>query len=833
MAKPPEKPETSNEDEPVKSSPLKILIPIALLGLLAGGGYWYTSRDPGPTPAELINKALDLLEDTEDPHAYQRARRIAKKLKDEDYDIYEYPWAIEYIMGLAAFYDAEADSQYGQSQLYVQAEKNLTEAIKHGLDVDSKPEFAHAMGTILYRVGAAEKARDYLLQIVQKKQSQTDNAPWTPKQIDALSMLIESYDQIDDSYMLSQALEYSKSLVKIDSLSQAQRDRAYLQLAHLYQRVGQTSKADEAAAKVSANADSQAIKLFKAQALMGEGRLEEAKIKLAEIESNQGLDRTNSQQASYLLGVCEEQLNRVDEAIRHYQKTARAYIESPEAVAADLHAAELLRLLGRDEQALRSYERALKAVEDPKTFRNRWVNAERFRGKILNAWSDWLEDKKFDESIQLTALMPPLFSLAQSVELSARSKERWAEYVEQEYQVATQTRRLQLEPIVLEHWRRSAREYAQLADHIIVSSQYPDVLWKSATQFRQGHDFDNALIQIDKYIKTQPEKRLAIALVRRGEILMDLGNNLQRIKEAISDFETVVEDYPTDPAAFEAQYRIGECYLELDEINKAEKAWRVLIDSPALRPKATEWRLSLFSLGRLLCHSAELMKRNADTARLQGGGDAEELAELEAQAYVRWDEAIQLLDIYLARYPDSDEAVEARYLLAKTLQDSAGEPIQRLKVAETENARNELQNTINELLNRSADQYVELLEDLKPKGKADHLNTFGQHVLRDSYFEIANIYYSIGRFEDAIKAYSQAVTHYPQDPQVLLAYLQMTECYDRLGKPVEARSMIERAKLIHKNLDEALFNPEQTNLTKEEWGTWIERARQLRVASGT
>ena len=139
----------------------------------------------------------------------------------------------------------------------------------------------------------------------------------------------------------------------------------------------------------------------------------------------------------------------------------------------------------------------------------------------------------------------------------------------------------------------------------------------------------------------------------------------------------------------------------------------------------------------------------------------------------------------------------------------------------------ELRRAMQALLTQAKQEFLELRMQLMKSDETDSLDKLGQRVLRDCYFEIAHTYYALSSYDKAIIAYSGAANRYPQDPQVLLAYVQMTNCYDRLGKPDEARSMLAQAKVILKQMTDEIFQPNATNMTRQEWDRWLDWARQL------
>jgi TolA-binding protein len=300
---------------------------------------------------------------------------------------------------------------------------------------------------------------------------------------------------------------------------------------------------------------------------------------------------------------------------------------------------------------------------------------------------------------------------------------------------------------------------------------------------------------------------------------------LRRFEEALESFRRVISTYTTDPAWFDARYLTGKCQLELDHSQQAEKAWRQILGSNRLTPAAREWRLSLLSLGMLLYHTAHARKTHALSP--QNADNPDRQRELLEEAYGRWDEAIILLNEYLVRYPESEEELQARYFLAKALQRSADRPKNRLHAAETENAREEIRRTIDDLLQKAVHEFRTLQTELLARDEADRLDALGRRMLRDCYYEIAHTYYELEDFSRAIVAYHGAANRYPQDPDVLLAYLQMTNCNDRLGRPDRARSMLEQAKVILKQMPDENFSPELTNLDRQEWERWLQWASQL------
>jgi tetratricopeptide (TPR) repeat protein len=220
---------------------------------------------------------------------------------------------------------------------------------------------------------------------------------------------------------------------------------------------------------------------------------------LGPVAEDVGLERTFPRQASYLMGLCAEELGETEAAVNYYDRTARRYDNSHEAVAANLRSAVLLQAAGRNEEALEAYRQAMRTVRRPEDFRNRWLSLADFRRAVLDAWNGWVEDHVYQEAIDLAKLMPPLVSTAQAAELEARANQLWAEHLERRLDAAPWSERQELERELRMRWRHSGQAWDELArllmlvhdalDHRVVSEvdgvdQQPPQPWEREHRLR-------------------------------------------------------------------------------------------------------------------------------------------------------------------------------------------------------------------------------------------------------------------------------------------------------------------------------------------------------------
>ena len=241
------------------------------------------------------------------------------------------------------------------------------------------------------------------------------------------------------------------------------------------------------------------------------------------------------------------------------------------------------------------------------------------------------------------------------------------------------------------HWQQSGLAYARLAETRKTSSAYNDALSISADDFIKGHDFENAVTQLTLFIDARGTALIPTALVRRGQAYLDL----DRLDEALRDFQMVVANHPTDPVAFQARYLVGQCYFQQNKLDLAEQAWRKILDSPDLTPDALECSTPCIRSATCSYHSAE---RSHNRLQLENEAPAPHLSRPSpskppsgfAFSQARSKKPSGRSEEFLDRYPQAREVAEVRFRLAKALQESAAFPQSGMPAAETEIARNEL-----------------------------------------------------------------------------------------------------------------------------------------------
>ena len=225
------------------------------------------------------------------------------------------------------------------------------------------------------------------------------------------------------------------------------------------------------------------------------------------------------------------------------------------------------------------------------------------------------------------------------MELTAESYRAWGRSLIEQADRATLFKSDAIRREGREQMRQAANTYRELAESMISQRRYPDELWNAVQAYLEGHDYRNAAATLKEYLRSETHRRHAEALVSLGECMLAM----EQYDEAVKVFNDCIVFHPLDAAAFRARLLASRADAEKGDLKQAEALLRENLQGELLTPESTEWRESLFDLGRLLY-----------TAH-------------------RYEEAIARLEEAVARYPDSPRVLESQYLTADSFpQDRLG-----------------------------------------------------------------------------------------------------------------------------------------------------------------
>ncbi len=830
MADAPETPETTEAQAPAPKSKKKlILLAVVALAVLGGGAFALLGRREKPlTPPEQLAKSLELLANHDSAEDRILATKLIEGVVAAKYTDPDFSGAVPYVRGMLQFYEARDLVGVDIQKPLLKAIDLLEEARLRTIPAERRHELDYALGASLQLVGLKSRARDFLEDALEH---------YEPERQEITKLLLGSYleEQTDES--LQKCTQLAQSLLKDESLPDEQQELIRIQYAQALNLLDRTEEAEKVLAEADSKTTStQQSTLLKARSLMANAdklRQRDEKAAAAKyVEAQQLLqpllaplvrDRVAAQ-ANFLMARCAARLRNDESAINYFQQVIRKYPTTHEGVASLIELADLLRRLGRNEEAIDSYRRALKTIRRPEDFRNRWLTVRQFQDSVDRAWDNWADDGEFELALSVASDFTPLFSLMRATERLAETHQRWAQKLQAEFDAGGFDKRMSLTPELRQRWRESGKAYAQLAELVRPTKGYAQVVWQSALHYANGNDFETSLKQTAAFLDSAPQEGVAVAVLHRGRLQM----HLDKLPEAIESFRQIVREFPRDPATFEARLWTGHCFLEQNKLDEAEKSWRELMNG-SLDPLAKEWRDAKFALSQLLIERATNSERQAAVT------DGQPLNEAQKQAHEKAfelnQEAIRHLDEYIRRYPTADGRFEARQLMARALRFSIGRPREQLQQTMPAAARQQLHREVAKALDRALQELRTLQEELQGLHTAGRLDRLGQQLYRETFLSIPDTLFEQELYDDALDEYRSVLNRFPDHPMALTAYVQMARCHERQGRTDEARLQFDQARLLLQRLPDSAFSPTNTSLSRADWTAWLDWSQQVRPPS--
>ena len=774
---------------------------LALAAMLSLGGVAVTAlvlMRSSQAPVISLDDALQAL----DRGDMADARRLADEYEQKTPEAEVRKGGPEFVRGAAAAYEADRTVSDAKADHFLIAARHLQQAWHKEFPPGRQAEGLYLLGKSLYCSGQIVASRPVLREALQTN----------PQRKTEIRYLLAAAYLTDSTPKLSEAEEQNDLALADTHIAPLLRDRLVLQRAQILLAAGKRGACLDvlrqlpADSKQSAEADllRARILILEARELMADSskpeqavaakrKYQEAIAGLRQAQSADTLATAVTCRAMYLIGVCLKESDDGRAASNQFARLRKLFPDTPEAFAATFEEAELLRKSGRPEAGLNDYRQVLEKVADPDSYSNPWLSLTELRQRTLNAYQDYLDKQLFPACLELAKRLHPLFPKERATELLAENYAAWGHSLLEQAAGVAENKAESLREDGRKRLRQAGAAYMQLARLLVTHRRYPDELWNSVQAYMAGHDYRRAAEVLREYLHNEMRKRHSDALTALGEALLTEG----RIDEALQALSECVDLHPRDAAAFRARLLAARARIEKGEYDQAEKLLRDNLTADLLTPASTEWRESLFELGRLL-----------HTQR-------------------RYDDAIPRLEEAVVRYPDTPHSLQSAYLAADSYRQIGYAIRAALGQVLVESTRLQRTRQANEALGLALDHFQKLRETLMRRQDKGELGPLEKLMLRNSFFAVGDLLFDLARYDEALKAYSMVINRYQNRPETLEAYVQMANAYVRLDRPAEARSMAEQAKVVlHRMTKETSFAG-TTNRTREEWKTLLDRLSLL------
>ena len=771
-------------------NPKRTMMIAAALGVSAVGTVvaWLAAADLAAGPEEAtIELALRALDDGDN----ELAESLVEQMREAE--------IIDGGMGgplfvLGAIKMREAVGQWSaerrRSDYYI-ASRYLSEARTFGF-----PEGREAQG--LYLLGKS---------LIESRQLTAGIAALVDAMDAGAKGSAEAHLLLADAYFYSPTPKYEKSLAELDlALGEGSLDPESALVANLLRAqalsaLGRHDEADAAVEQAPTEVAPAERRLVRGRVIVS--RIEDkgspsqtlaqtAERVLREARTLDKLATGVSRQSEYFLARLDELGGRNEEALARYDELRRSFGSSPAGIAAALAEGDMLRSRGEPDRAIESYRRVLDAMAELTEYRGTVLSISEIKTRLRQAYRGLIDSGDFEQAIELVNHMAPPFSMTRQLEFRSEAMRRWGDSLlaaaEERPRRAQALRRLGLEKL-----RAAGVAYEQLAEARYATDYFTDDLWQASDAYFRGQSYKSVARVLDRYLRNEPEERDALAHLRLGEAYLSMG----MMRPAIDVFEECLDFHPDEGPSYRARVEGAKAHAALGEFDRAEELLRENLQGTtgnAMTPASPEWRDSLFELGRLMA--------------LQG----------------RDKEAIDTLTEAIDRYPDDPQRKQATYLVAEAHRHAAREPLAMLSEAKTVNERERARDAAFAHLREALALYNLLQREITRSESQDALDRVTQ---RNCYMLGGAVLFQMGRYEEAISAYSNVSTLYQNEPFLLEAIVQISHCWRRLKDNVRAAGAVQQAKDLLARLPPEADFATSTNLSRNEWAQLLQELSEF------
>lgn len=795
---------------------------IALLGF--GTLFAYIVGGGGLKASEQLKFAMTLL----DKGRWDLAGHIARELEAQVDKETDSNW--HYVQGVAKLQSVEDNVDTPENRhVLLDASQHLIKAEELGFPTGYLGQGKYYLGWCQFNTYHWDDAVAQLQDVARL---------WPEKRSDALRMQVEA--QLRKAPPDPSAAEaILANWQSIAGMSQAEQDRIKLAQAHLAFLGNQPEKCEELLQQIPSNSQSgiQAA-LWRARWRLAQAApdsnptpanrvqlLEEAKeiTRALKIASDTPIDLRR--QATYLSGKVLRAQGAFKEALSTFSAARQSSPHSAEAIVSSLEEAEMLVDKGELAEANAALDYLLSNLEDISVFNESWISLAEFRSRLLDIGRRFREAGEFERALDFAELIGLAFPLTDSVRLKADAYEQWAEVIASSVPGNRAPQQQALRDQIRAKHQAAAEQYQKLAQLELRSTEYPDILWHSITNYQQSGDLDRANDLLVAYLRYEERTKRPRGFLALGRNFVNAGE----WQKAIEPLERCRIEHPTHPISFEARLLASKAMYELDRLDEAAELLEDNLSGSAtsLRPTSGIWRDSLFQLAHTRFRQGEEQLLDM---RLNPSNDSAEDKQARLQAsHDRFLDVVNRLGGFVTRYPQDPRHFDAMYLVAKSHRLAAETP-QQLVASNPqmiETARRKLLQQRRQLLEQALSEFSNLHQTITREQESLTLPEETAALLRNCYFGEADALYELSRWDEAINAYQNVASRFVNKPESLEALLQMSECYRKLGQDADAHRVLAQAEQVLVRIP-AEYDPQFVHLTRASRAGWSDLLGSLR-----
>ena len=536
------------------------------------------------------------------------------------------------------------------------------------------------------------------------------------------------------------------------------------------------------------------------------GEVDAAQKDLVEARARYVVHTMDDGQAALMLGKIAQLKGSLDEAGQLFQEVITRHAGTSLWAAARMGRAEILAMKDTPTAVMvEDYHYAIGEVtaEDEQHRREppQMISAGQVRGSLVAQYQRYSQAGKLDDALTFLALQQELKEKetpAMAYRLATTKERRAQQLLEEMGRItgvdgAAAKNRAEKKAEALGLLAGAAEDYRRHSKLTTMEdATSSNSLWKAAQLFDEAGQSEKSMDTYEQFVIQRPrDARVPEGMLAIGQLNQSIG----KIDEAIGYYEKNIQRNPKTPAAYTSTVNLALCYMAggHENFSKAEAALLSLVEgNQDLLPTATEFRVSLFTLG-------ELYFRNQ-----------------------RWSDAILRLEESLTRYPNDRMVPRATYMLAESYRHSAQDISDAMKKDPAIEHRSALDKARQERLRRAENLYGQVIGILDPDtAEPKPLALLDEGYLRSAYMNRSECSFELEDYATAVKQYDQTATRFSQTLTAVEAYVQIVNCFRAMKEPLQASAASERARWILKRVPDDEFGKPPLALSRQYYEDFL------------
>lgn len=470
--------------------------------------------------------------------------------------------------------------------------------------------------------------------------------------------------------------------------------------------------------------------------------------------------------ARLLVGICHTEMGHFKVAEEYFRGLIEVFPMSSEAAAAGFLLGEHDRTLGNSDAAFRSFTQSFENLRRNPAYASLWLPKTTIAERCIAMVRNDIEKRNYDNAVKLLNMLDGILSPAERARLKGETYESWAALLQSQAETIFGEQGNQIAKEAESKRRSAGAAFSMLAQLLSDTLEFPELLWRSAENYRLGKDYRRGIVEYLKFMQVNFTDHRPEVNYRLGEMYL----HLDYLDKAADVLEEALKDFASHYLVPQMRLVLSHVYCEQREWDKAKVLLQLNLVGEAA-PTSGTYRDSMYELGRI-----SFVQQDFDTA-------------------------IPYLEDAIKVHPEAIQAADASYMLAQAYLRQAENLLDELAEKPTEEVRQWIESNVRTRRLRGLSYLDQTEQVLADRQKAIGLTEEEQLMRRNVQFLTCSVLLKMEQYEQVIPRLNAAATIYQDREEALDALVKMAYALRMIGNETEVQTTLRRAEVILNQLE--------------------------------